>query len=392
MAETSSTPVATPKRKRDDVMAEMRFSASPARYHGAKTVFSFQPPNLQPIIRSSDPTEDGNRSPRSRVAQKFRDLAIEESGEGPKEGPEGPEDAVTSRPEGGGGAVAAADAASANTGAASSTGAIDWACAGTSYLATVPVPAPVSDTQRFEFDAAHASPATMQLDPDDADDAATASARKRPKILPFGVPTIERTISQTTGEMHDSTMRVIPADGQINDTSSPATGSGTTNTFAPVDFSIPKPIPSIGRIADTKSRGRRRTGTPPLSSRRKSNAQSQSIKASVEEEEPVIIDPIRAALTWHEDEITIYDPEDKDDDGTGINGIGFKPTAAVAYHRAQKRRQQLADYKKREESEARARRNQRRREQLGGGTEMVRKHSIVRVHFSDAPPTTVMTT
>lgn len=69
----------------------------------------------------------------------------------------------------------------------------------------------------------------------------------------------------------------------------------------------------------------------------------------------------RASLTWQEEEITIYDPEDSDDDGTGINGIGFKPTAAVAYARGMKRKQQLAEYRKREEREARARRNMRRR-------------------------------
>ncbi|KAJ4291340.1 hypothetical protein N0V88_006348 [Collariella sp. IMI 366227] len=58
--------------------------------------------------------------------------------------------------------------------------------------------------------------------------------------------------------------------------------------------------------------------------------------------------------------ITIYDPDDSDDDGTGINGIGFKPTPAIAYSRALRRRQQLAEYKKREEREARARRSLRR--------------------------------
>lgn len=70
---------------------------------------------------------------------------------------------------------------------------------------------------------------------------------------------------------------------------------------------------------------------------------------------------LRASMTWHEDEITIYDPDDSDDDGTGINGIGFKPTPAVAHARGVKRKQQLAEYRKREEREARARRSQRRR-------------------------------
>ncbi|KAL2020314.1 hypothetical protein VTK56DRAFT_8542 [Thermocarpiscus australiensis] len=77
--------------------------------------------------------------------------------------------------------------------------------------------------------------------------------------------------------------------------------------------------------------------------------------------EPIITDALRASLTWHDDEITVYDPDDSDDDGTGINGIGFQPTPAMAYARTMRRRQQVAEYRKREESEARARRSQRRR-------------------------------
>ncbi|KAI0868167.1 hypothetical protein GGS24DRAFT_494770 [Hypoxylon argillaceum] len=341
MAESNSPPTATPKRKRDDLIAELRLSTSPCPRYDAKSVFTFQPPNLQPIIRSSDITEDGNSSPRSRVAQKFRDLAIEESGEGP-----GGITATGSAPESGGGAAAPAPART-----------LRWI--GNEALAA-------PDIARFDFDAGITD---MQLDLDGDDDAATA--RKRAKTTEFEISNPEPTTNSLTGEISDFTVPTLSTDDRIHD---------------PLSVS-----PSISRFADSKSRGRKRVGTPPLSSRRKGNAQSQSAKED-NEEEPIITDPVRAALTWRDDEITIYDPEDKDDDGTGINGIGFKPTAAVAYHRAQKRRQQLAEYKKREESEARARRNQRRREQLGGGAEMARKHSIARVHFSEAPPTTVMTT
>jgi hypothetical protein len=135
---------------------------------------------------------------------------------------------------------------------------------------------------------------------------------------------------------------------------------------------------------DSKSRSRKRSGTPPLGiSRRKS--------VEAVEEAPLVVDPVRAALTWHEDEITVYDSEDKDDDGTGLNGIGFRPTPAIAYQRSQRRKKQLSEYKKREESEARAQRNQRRREALGGGSELGRHHSVVRVRFSDAEPETLIT-
>ncbi|RMD43041.1 hypothetical protein DV735_g2093, partial [Chaetothyriales sp. CBS 134920] len=65
---------------------------------------------------------------------------------------------------------------------------------------------------------------------------------------------------------------------------------------------------------------------------------------------------------WHESEITGHDPNDPDDDGYGINGIGFKPTSAIAYARTQKRRQQVAEYRSREAKEARQRRSERRRQ------------------------------
>lgn len=64
---------------------------------------------------------------------------------------------------------------------------------------------------------------------------------------------------------------------------------------------------------------------------------------------------------WHESEITGHDPDDPTDDGYGINGIGFKPTPAIAWARSQKRKQQLADYRSREAREARQKRTERRR-------------------------------
>ena len=64
---------------------------------------------------------------------------------------------------------------------------------------------------------------------------------------------------------------------------------------------------------------------------------------------------------WHDSEITGHLGNDPADDGEGINGIGFKPTPAIAWARSQKRKQQLADYKSRETREARQRRIERRR-------------------------------
>ncbi|KAL1967579.1 hypothetical protein VTN77DRAFT_3094 [Rasamsonia byssochlamydoides] len=66
------------------------------------------------------------------------------------------------------------------------------------------------------------------------------------------------------------------------------------------------------------------------------------------------------SLTWHDSEITGHNLDDPNDDGYGINGIGFKPTAAIAWARSQKRQQQVAEWKKREAREARERRRERR--------------------------------
>jgi hypothetical protein len=70
-------------------------------------------------------------------------------------------------------------------------------------------------------------------------------------------------------------------------------------------------------------------------------------------------------LTWHDSEITGHCPTDPNDDGYGINGIGFKPTAAVAWARSQKRQKQVAEWKHREGREAREKRRERR-EGIGG--------------------------
>ncbi|GKT43420.1 uncharacterized protein ColSpa_03601 [Colletotrichum spaethianum] len=156
---------------------------------------------------------------------------------------------------------------------------------------------------------------------------------------------------------------------------------------------LQRPHPSIDRLQDSKSKERRRAGTPPLLKGRKGKvAETQG-----DDQEMKIVDPVRAALTWKEEEITIYDPEDDEDDGTGINGVGFMPTAAMAYARTQKRRLQLAEYKKREESEARARRSQRRR---GSGADLGSKldskssgsgGGVRKVRFTEAEPNRVVT-
>ncbi|KAH6606028.1 hypothetical protein Trco_005181 [Trichoderma cornu-damae] len=144
---------------------------------------------------------------------------------------------------------------------------------------------------------------------------------------------------------------------------------------------LPRTIfPSLDRLSESQSR-KKRAGTPPL--RFKAGHPQDGLSDADNEAE--VVDPLRASLTWHEDEITIYDPNDKDDDGTGINGVGFKPTPALAHARVMKRRQQMADYRKREENEARNKRSQRRRGEMTASARRDPKSSPSRrVRFMDA--------
>jgi len=52
---------------------------------------------------------------------------------------------------------------------------------------------------------------------------------------------------------------------------------------------------------------------------------------------------------------------DPDDDGTGLNGLGFRPTAATAVARNQRRRKQVLEWKARQAREERERRALKRR-------------------------------
>lgn len=145
----------------------------------------------------------------------------------------------------------------------------------------------------------------------------------------------------------------------IQETTEPQ--SETANVKDTSEGSLQHGYPSINRLSESKSR-KKRSGTPPLRLRKGPIPEvDNEDDDSADDEEMEIVDPVRASLTWHEHEITVYDPDDEDDDGTGINGIGFKPTPALAHARTVKRRQQMAEYRKREESDERTKRSQRRR-------------------------------
>ncbi|KAA8646062.1 uncharacterized protein ATNIH1004_007485 [Aspergillus tanneri] len=75
---------------------------------------------------------------------------------------------------------------------------------------------------------------------------------------------------------------------------------------------------------------------------------------------PLSSSPPENPLTWHDSEITGHNPTDPNDDGYGINGLGFKPTASIAWTRSQKRQKQVAEWRIREAKEARERRREKR--------------------------------
>ncbi|KAK4990634.1 Glutamate decarboxylase 2 [Elasticomyces elasticus] len=81
------------------------------------------------------------------------------------------------------------------------------------------------------------------------------------------------------------------------------------------------------------------------------------------------LDPVPdlATLVWQDSEITGHNVDPSpDDDGEGINGIGFKPTPAIAAARIVKRRRQVKEWRDREAREARMRRMEKRRGEVGG--------------------------
>ena len=128
-------------------------------------------------------------------------------------------------------------------------------------------------------------------------------------------------------------------------------------------------FPSINRLKEKTREGRKRAGTPPLMKGGKSlnsldgdgdgDGKGNGVEGEKDSTNEGRAD--QAAMTWHDDEITGHDPNDPDDDGEGINGIGFRPTAAIAYKRMEVRRAQMEGYKSREAREARAKRSERRR-------------------------------
>ncbi|KAJ0108969.1 hypothetical protein J7T55_005517 [Diaporthe amygdali] len=323
----------TPKRKRTDAASDE--SPSHLNLH-----FSFEV--------SQGLLSDGGDSPRTKVAHRFRGLALADSG----------------------GGAAAADGRVHDTNTDTDPG---------------------RDTTDGDSD-------RMVVDEDES------KMRKRSKLTPPAVPSdgspqLQHQV-QPPIQHHPTAKRVeipeTPA-AQSNAAFSRPAADTVALTARPAKVSPSKPSKQHSAVNNRpldslKSRGRKRAGTPPLVATTTKPANADQPGIPIDE----VIDPVRAALTWHEDEITVYDPEDEDDDGVGINGIGFKPTPAIAYARTMKRKQQLAEYKKREEREARARRSSRRRGSPERAPKLQRKESARtesarKVRFTEGESTTMIT-
>lgn len=210
--------------------------------------------------------------------------------------------------------------------------------------------------------------------------------RKRPKILEGESAEIPETPQGLEGSFGsdgiEEPSQNFQGSLQRNDEPGPVVFKGLGDHTRSSSSKLSRSYPSINRLADSKSRGRKRLSSPPLSS---------TMDASLLDTEDMVVDPDRAALTWHEDEITGHDPSDPEDDGEGINGIGFKPTLAEARARAERRRQQMAEYKSREMKEARAKRSERRRGSASIATGS-KEEAARRVRFSEAEANIVITT
>lgn len=361
MDEATQSTFSTPKRKRTDTASED--VPSQLNIH-----FSFEV--------SQGLLSDGGDSPRTKVAHRFRGLALADSG----------------------GGAAAADGRVYDTETEPGRHTTDG------YSDKMEVDADESKMRKRS----KLTPPTVT-----SDGSPLLKHQTLPLVQPQPQPQlpakrveIPETPAVQKTESHIGAgpeSRSVPGDGHLvfkpdAPSDPPAAQRALVATAGPSRVSLTKqskqiPAANNRTLESLKSKGRRRAGTPPLvTSTTKLSDADHPADAAAE-----VIDPIRAALTWHEDEITVYDPDDEDDDGVGINGIGFKPTPAIAYARTMKRKQQLAEYKKREEREARARRSSRRRGSPDRAVKLQRKESAGaenarKVRFTDSESATMITT
>ncbi|KAK3320308.1 hypothetical protein B0T19DRAFT_285552 [Cercophora scortea] len=365
----ADSPVSTPKRKRNQVVIDEIPNLNTGHSH-----FSFD-------LRA--PVDDGSASPGTKVALKFHGLTLESgggvrsggSGSGRSSQPQSPERRSTS-------SYAVAVAASVDTMHEEDT---QDGARKRVKLPDIHMPDADADANADDNDNGN-DVVGMQLPaaPAAADGLAYPGTRpvaplrsNRPKVNPVTDEIGTRTKTANHGltkhrQLSPKAVQFAVDTAVVEQSETLAnTGSATNHPSSP-----------------TTHKYRKRAGTPPhisKANRPSISSSSSSSPDSDSSDEPIVTDPLRASLTWHDDEITIYDPDDSEDDGTGINGIGFKPTPAIAHARTVRRRQQLAEYRKREEREARAKRSLRRRgSPVPGLVELKGKVERRRVRFMES--------
>lgn len=126
-----------------------------------------------------------------------------------------------------------------------------------------------------------------------------------------------------------------------------------------------------------------RVSTSPASSPKAKSDSTLQLDPERRSKSPPLRSTSDNPLTWSDSEITGHLGTDPDDDGYGINGLGFKPTPAIAWSRSERRKKQIAAWRTREASDARQSRRARRRtgEESNEGHQEVKNPSHKKVKF-----------
>ncbi|MCJ1311422.1 WD repeat-containing protein 26 [Agyrium rufum] len=183
----------------------------------------------------------------------------------------------------------------------------------------------------------------------------------RPKISPCLHPSVrihESTPSPTSHSRLFDLGSTLPPQTLSMPTSPPASPP-RKRRFSP----LPKSKHSASNPTTSK---RTRSPPPPFLSQSADALSSMDVKQNLHASPQSGLSPQRTSSLDRNGANSGSISNSDSDDGTGINGIGFRPTPAVAYSRSQKRRQQIREWKVREEREMRERRAERRRRGVSG--------------------------
>ncbi|PHH49855.1 hypothetical protein CFIMG_007605RA00001 [Ceratocystis fimbriata CBS 114723] len=310
-------------------------------------------PNITFVLPSRDrndnPSASGNLSPRSQVAHQFNGLNITC---------------------GGGVGFENCPNQTTNTSRADTTPT-------TTSIATTPSPSTspvVIASSSTSSEAKHTTSSMARLARIPPAETPTPSTSDPMDV--DGVQPLRKLAHKPEPKINTPDMSPLSADTSIDDV--------TTRPRRSARKQIPKATstPSNTSLSSRQSRSRNRVKTTPArqpSTENKRPPTEKPIEPVQEPNEPPrVVEPIRAALTWKEEEITIFDPDDKDDDGVGMDGVAFEPTPELAKIRDRRRREQLDAYRKQIENDARANRRNKRRQTSPDDRKEVR-----RVRFLD---------